>query len=275
MAALPIQPFSAPAVSVQAYGFAATFNLKELLSCFKEVDARVEKDRLLANFGPGRFALAYDFGAIVFIGTEPAEKQAVLDRLITRFHESHLPLEESFLIEAHSTGQTEVRFDRVMVPEVTLPVVEIVGEMLAQSVSMDYYASDVLELEGETDRITEELIQKGRVPRDTRALVKFIGQCIATRNDVISTLALFDKPDAAWENEQLDRLWNGLYKMLELDDRYRALEAKLRIFQDNMEVLVDLTRQGQTLRLEVAVVVLIVFEIAVMMWQLLFQGRHG
>jgi methylenetetrahydrofolate dehydrogenase (NADP+)/methenyltetrahydrofolate cyclohydrolase len=40
-------------------------------------------------------------------------------------------------------------------------------------------------------------------------------------------------------------LWNGLRKMLELDDRYRALDAKLRMFQDNLVLLVDLARQRQ------------------------------
>jgi required for meiotic nuclear division protein 1 len=264
-----------PTVTVNAYGFAATFKLRDLLDCFRSAaEARVEKDRLLASFGPGRYALAYDFGAVVFVGAEAAERQKVVDALLAHFKsEPHRPLEESFLIETGGP-QIEVRFDRVIVPELLLPVVEIVAEMVAQSVAMDYYAGDVLEIELQTDRITQELASKGRVPRGTRRMIRFIGQCIATRNDIISTLALFDKPDATWENEQLDRLWNGLHQMLELDDRYRALEAKLRIFQDNMEVLVDLTRQGQTLRLELIVAVLIVMEIAVMFWQIALPA-HG
>jgi uncharacterized Rmd1/YagE family protein len=265
-----------PTVAVNAYGFAARFKLKEILGCFRSAaDARVEKDRLLASFGPGRYALAYDFGAVVFVGAEPAERQAVVDALLAHLKsEPHRPLEESFLIETGAqVPQTEVRFDRVVAPELSLPLVEIVAEILAQSVAMDYYAGDVLELELQTRRITEELASKGRAPRETRRLVRFIGQCIATRNDIISTLALFDKPDATWDNEQLDRLWSGLHQMLELGDRYRALEAKLRMFQENMEVLVDLTRQGQTLRLEVIVAVLIVMEVVVMIWQIATQRQ--
>ena len=38
--------------------------------------------------------------------------------------------------------------------------------------------------------------------------------------------------------------------MLELDDRYRALDAKLRMFQDNLVLLVDLARSRSTLFLE-------------------------
>jgi uncharacterized Rmd1/YagE family protein len=94
------------------------------------------------------------------------------------------------------------------------------------------------------------------------------------RNDVISTLALFDKPDDTWENEQLDRLWSGLRHMLELDDRYRGLEAKLRLFQENLVVLVDLARQRHTLLLEWAVMLLILFELAVMIFQIVTGASH-
>ncbi len=263
-----------PTVSLQAYGFAETFKLKELLGCFASAaEARMDKDRIMATFGPQRLALVYDFGAVVFVGAEPAERQRVLDALAAKLKpDPQRPIEESFLVETGSP-QIEVRFDRVMVPELTLPVVEIVAGILAQSVAMDYYASDVAEIEAATARITQALTAKGRVPRNTRQLIRFIGQCIATRNEIVSTLALFDKPDSTWESEQLDRLWSGLHQMLELDDRYRLLEAKLRLFQENMEVLVDLTRTGQTLRLELIVAVLIVMEVVVMIWQMASQ-RH-
>jgi uncharacterized Rmd1/YagE family protein len=85
---------------------------------------------------------------------------------------------------------------------------------------------------------------------------------------------LFDKPDATWENEQLDRLWSSLRKMLELDDRYRALDAKLRMFQDNLVLLVDLARARSTFFLEFAVVVLIACEMAIMVWQVLASTGH-
>jgi required for meiotic nuclear division protein 1 len=163
----------------------------------------------------------------------------------------------------------------VILPQLELGAVEIVAEVLAQSVAMDYYADDVAEIEAETDRIAGELRKVGRIPGRVPNTLQFIGLCIATRNDVISTLALFDKPDATWENEQLDRLWNGLRKMLELDDRYRALDAKLRMFQDNLVLLVDLARQRQTFVLEFAVAILIAMEMAIMVWQIVATTGHS
>jgi uncharacterized Rmd1/YagE family protein len=263
------------AIGVHAYGFAATFNLRDLQAVFTPpVVARVEKDQLTATFPGGRYALIYDFGAVVFVGVDAEERDRVVAAIGQRLTgEPHPPLTEDFLIEDKAGPSFEVRFDRVLVPELTLDVVEIVALVLAQSVAMDYYNHDVYEIEQVTDRIAAELRSAGRIPGRIRELTQFIGLCIATRNDVISTLALFDKPDSTWENEQLDRLWNGLYRTLELDDRYRVLEAKLRMFQDNLEVLVDLARQRSTLTLEAVVVVLILLEIVIMIWQLM-GGAH-
>jgi uncharacterized Rmd1/YagE family protein len=254
---------------IAAYGFAATFKLRELTETFSFLGhVGVRKDRLLVSAEGRRYVVAYDFGAVVFIGVDPDAQTRLIAELTKRIPpEPYPPTTESFLIEIEPGASAEVRFDRVVVPELSAGAVDIVAEVVAQSVAMDYYAKDVEEIEVETDRIASLLRTEGRVPGPVRKLVQFIGLCIATRNDVISTLALFDKPDATWESEQLDRLWNGLHHILEIGDRYRALEAKLRMFQDNLEVLADLTRQRQTFFVEVAIVVLILLEMLIMVWQ--------
>jgi required for meiotic nuclear division protein 1 len=264
-------------VNVHAYAFAATFKLRDLQGVFPSgtVDPRI-KERLVAALGPRQWALAYDFGALVFVGVEPGEQVrfvSAVEKLLPR--EPHPPLTESFTVEINdAAGPPEVRFDRVVVKDLTIEIVDIVALVLAQSVAMDYYAQDVEEIEIETDKILHTLRTRGRLPGRLRGLPQFIGMCIATRNDVISTLALFDKPDATWENEQLDRLWNDLYRMLELDDRYRTLDTKLRMFQDNLVVLVDLARGRDTLFLEVMVVLLILIEVFISMWSILTGARH-
>jgi len=266
-------------IPIVAYSFASTLKLKELVPLFGAGEARVEKDRLLATL-PGkegaRYVIAYDFGALVFVGVDTNDREKCVGSVGAKLTgEPHPPLIESFALDVQPDKPMEVRFDRVILPQLDLGAVEIVAEVLAQSVAMDYYADDVAEIEAETDRIADQLRKLGRIPGRVPNTLQFIGLCIATRNDVISTLALFDKPDATWENEQLDRLWNGLRKMLELDDRYRALDAKLRMFQDNLVLLVDLARQRQTFVLEFAVAILIAMEMAVMVWQILSATGHS
>jgi len=119
-------------VGVNAYGFAGTFKLRELISIFPPGVARVEKDRLIASWGDGRWALGYDFGALVFVGVEASDQVTYVHALSRKLgSEPHAPLTENFLIQVEPNAQQEVRFDRVMVGELTLGVVEIVSEMLA------------------------------------------------------------------------------------------------------------------------------------------------
>src|SRR5262245_44688832 len=113
--------------TVHAYGFADTFKLPSLVSAFPPpCEARVEKDRLIATAGVGRWALAYDFGAVVFVGVDAESEARTMASLTERLGEAP-PLTEDFIIEDKPGAAFEVRFDRVVVPELTLDVVDIVA----------------------------------------------------------------------------------------------------------------------------------------------------
>lgn len=270
-------------LNARAFGFAATFRLRELGTAIQkehegvEVHQDSDRDRLVLRFTRARqvgerLAILYDFGAVVFTGMDPPEQDHVI-RTITAHvaPEPHPPLTEDFLIEVRPGAPVQVEFERVIVPEASLQVLDLVGLLLAQSVAMDYYEEDVQEILGRTDSIIQSLQVAGRIPGRLPDLVRFIGSCIATRNAIISALALFDKPDSTWEHRELDRLFNGLRHELEIDDRFRALEVKLRMIQENLVLLVDLSRHRSTWRLEMAVVLLILFEVVIMLWQM-FRG---
>lgn len=262
-------------VPVHAYAFATTFRLKELVGILPDTEVELDKDCLVIRV-PGeaapRLAVLFDFGALVTIGLPSGERERLIRALNARLApEPHPPLTEDFLLELRPGGRLEVQFDRVILPEATLPALKVISLILAQSVAMDYYEEDVQEILSRSEAITRSLQAEGRLPGRVGDLVKFIGSCIATKNGVIATLALFDKPDAAWEVQSLDRLYNSLRLELELDDRFRALEAKLRMIQENLVLLVDLSQHRSTWRLEVTVVLLILFEVLLTLWQM-FRG---
>src|SRR4051794_17046194 len=170
-------------VPVNAFGFSSTFKLRELEPVFAEVaQAHVSKDRLGATLGDSAWALAYDFGAVVFVGVDATAQQRIVGNIGKKLAgEKHAPMIEDFFIESEAAN-FEVRFDRVLVPKLTLEVADIVALVLAQSVAMDYYGRDVDEIEVVTDRIAEELRERGKLRRGVRNLTQFIGLCIATRN---------------------------------------------------------------------------------------------
>jgi uncharacterized Rmd1/YagE family protein len=261
------------AVPVHAYAFATTFRMRELTPCFPGAEVTVAKDELSATFPDGASAIAFDFGAVVFFGGADATRTATVAAIARSFGETQAAHTEEFLVEVAPDNAPEVRFDRVVVRELSAPVREVVGLLLAQSAAMDYYEDDVAQILARSDRIMRDLAERGRIRGRVSTVVKFIGACIQTKNDVVETLALFDKPEVTWEEEPLDRLFVALRTMLEIDDRFRALEYRLREIQDNLVLLVDLSQQRSTLRLDVMILLLILVELVVMIYQVRGGGH--
>ncbi len=268
-------------IPVHAYGFAATFQVRDLVRKLPEaiVDVDAARDRAVARFpaaeGEVKLAILHDFGAAVFFGLD----RVACDRLVAHLlagldPEPHAPLTEHFLLEVRPGAATEVKFDRAVLPSARLAHLELVSLLLAQSVVLDYYEEDVGEILARTERITQGLAQRGRIPGRVRNLRQFIGTCISTRADIVLSLALFDKPDSAWDDAEADRLFNGLRAELEIDDRFRAIERKLGMMQDDLVLFVELSQTRTSWSLEVIIVALILMELLLSIGTLL-GGAHG
>ena len=259
-------------VGVRAYAFASTFKLRELVGLFPAGSTRLLQDELRATLDGGGEAICFDFGAVVFFDGPADRRDALVAAITARVKDTQRPRTEDFLVEVRAGAKPDVQFDRVILPELTEAARDVIAVLVAQSAAMDYYEDDVGEILVQTERITRDLKTRGRMRGRVRDIVKFIGHCVETRNEVIETLALFDKPDVTWEQEALDRLFVQLRRMLEIDDRFRALEYRLQMIQDSLVLLVDLSRGESNYRLEVSVVVLILLELVLMVWQM-FRGH--
>lgn len=248
-----------------AYGFATTFKIRELVPCFAGATVRQSKAQIVAEYAPDRMVIAFDFGAVVFVNVGGEERARVLGTILAKVatEEPHPPLEEDFLIEIEPGAPEHgtVAFDRVVVPALSAPVADLVTLLLAQSVSIDYYEEDLEEVITALDKKANGMAKTGRIIGTTRDFARFVGSSIATKNQIIQALAVLDKPAVTWEAEPLDRLYRDLRTMLEIEDRFRALEYKLRAIQETLELFLDLSQTRRMLFLEATVVILILFEI--------------
>ncbi len=256
-----------PVLHAHAYGFASTFKMRDLQPCFSGARVRPSKTQIVAEYGPDRFAVGFDFGAVVFVNVASEERARVIGAILERVatDEPHAPLEEDFLIETREgvPPQGIVSFDRVVVSELTAPAVELITLLLAQSVSIDYYEEDLQEILVTLDRQTDRMAKKGRLSGSPRDLMKFVGSSIATKNQIIAALAVLDKPAVTWEAEPLDRMYNHLRSMLEIDERYKSLEYKLRTIQETLELFLDLQQTRRGFLLEATIMMLILAELGI------------
>jgi len=112
------------------------------------------------------------------------------------------------------------------------------------------------------------LAEQGRTPGGRRAILKHIGHALLVQHRVSGRVAVAEKPDAVWDRPDLERLYARLQDEYELTDRADALARKLALISETATMLTDIIDTKRSLRLEIMIVVLIVFEIIITAYQI-------
>jgi uncharacterized Rmd1/YagE family protein len=263
-------------VSVHAYAVSATLQPKTIEALFGPGAERVRLTKTIAvlRYGPVSWAVAHDFGAVVFLGVEEVERERVIGRFLATLAEEPRPaMQESYTVQVVPGAAPAVAFGHVVVADLDARVVEIIALVVAQSAAMEYYESDVDDLVTALAKRSARLERDGALRGSAREMMRLIGRGMRMRSNVIHTLSLLDSPGATWESEPLDRLYRGLRVSFEIEERYRALDHEIRIVQDDLALMVDIIRQRRFIMLEVVVAIFVVVETLIFVAQLLLSHR--
>lgn len=243
-----------------AVAFEENLPLRQVLPIFP--NARMTPHEIYVPIDPGGGLYVYSFGALVTHDVPQDRREAELARLRALVPKlTAQVVREDYTVAEDAAFQTGVADGMLRVDHFTRGRAGIVALTVAQSAAMEYYERIVDDLFVRTGAFVDRLEQSGTVPFRTRPLHRFIGQAITTRGEVLSVLHLLDKPDAAWDDPAMDRIYDDLRAEFDLRDRFTALELKLRSTQEALELLVEVARDRRLLLLEVAIVVLILLEI--------------
>jgi uncharacterized Rmd1/YagE family protein len=248
--------------SFSAIAFVENLSLKELAGAFP--GARLTPHELQRKLESGADVFVYPFGAVVFRDASRAEREAEIARL--RSAQPGLTTEtvrEDFTVREMPEARPGVVDGALVIDRLTGPRAGVVALVIGQSAAMEYYERIVEDLFARTRALVDRLQSRGDVPLRTRPLHRFIGDSIGTRSEVLSVLHLLDKPDATWEDPEMDRIHRELREEFDLTDRYDALQQKLSSVQEALELILGVARDRRLLWLEAAIVLLILFELLV------------
>lgn len=253
-----------PELAIEAFCFESRFNLKELPGWLPAgVECRATKTQIVAQLASNGTLFAFDFGALVFVDAAPEAIKTVLSAFQERLtREPHPPLRETFRLRVDPTLRLpEVSFDAVAVPELSRLGLECVANVLAQSVTIDYYDEDLGHMLEKVGAIAQDFAKTGRMASSRRELVQFVARSIGSQVEMINSISLLDKPDFTWEDEAAERLYDVLRHHLEIPERHRALETKLTTVRGSLSQFLELHAVRRSFVLEALVVALILFEI--------------
>ena len=246
--------------SFYAASFVENLSLKDLSPAYPESKRTPHELRFACERGGHVFI--YPFGVVVFFDVPKLAREAELS-LLSRARPGLTPalVDEEFSARVDANAVPAVADGVLTLDQMTLQRASVIALIVAQSAAMEYYERIVEEMFHRTDRLVERLEERGTVAFSTRPLHRFIGSAVGTRLEVLSVLHLLDKPDEAWDDPGIDRIYDRLRAEFDLVDRHEALEMKLRSMQESLELVLDAARDRRLVLLESAIVVLIVFEI--------------
>jgi required for meiotic nuclear division protein 1 len=243
-----------------AIAFEENLSLRQLAPVFPQ--ARPSAHRLYLPTMPDGAMYIYPFGAVVMHDMPVNRRESELAKLRTAVPKlTTKVVREDYTVLEDPALEIGIKDGMLRVDHLTEARAGIVALTVAQSAAMEYYENVVEALFSRIAASIEVMERRGTVPFSTRPMHRIIGEAISTRTEVLSILHLLDKPDEAWDDSAMDRIYDDLRAEFDLADRYNALELKLRSVQDSLELLVEVARDRRLLVLELAVVFLILLEL--------------
>lgn len=261
-------PFDAR-YSFNAFHFTDILRLKDVDRIFSQPVISRSSTKLVYQEGASGYIFIYRFGSIVFFNVNPARQTEIIEKIkaIIGVKDFFITSEE-LLIDVEKNHKNEVFFEKVNLDAVTLERLDVLALVLAQSTALEYFELKVDELMRTSGRITWNLKSKGRMHMSEKEINKFVGFCMLAKQDLISSMYLLDKPEEAWNDEILDTLYRDSAEMFELKERYRTIDHKLKMMQDNLEIIADLLKSRRTTLLELTIILLIFIEVVLFVYEL-------
>lgn len=214
-------------------------------------------------------AFVFRYGVLVLFGASEATEQRLIADLAEHVVDppAH-PETETAWIEIRADAEETVSADgHIRLREATPERLLLTATVLARSVVLARDEARIAEAFDRVEPLINELRAHGRATMPIRRVMQNIGDVLSAQHRVVGRAQISEKPDLLWDHPHLDRLYGRLEAEFELGDRARAVERKLEVIGDAAEWLLDLVQDKRSLRLELAILVLIAFEVVLNLYE--------
>ncbi|MBB4196650.1 hypothetical protein CCR94_20325 [Rhodoblastus sphagnicola] len=230
---------------------------------------------LAFRVGPSGLVSLYRYGVAVLVGLSPLEEDDIISKLKDRIVGARLLKEDETAQLVLDGAEDRIAPGGVIgLKDLSDARFLVFADALAKSVAL---GRDEREVNGVLDKIEPlayGLAQYGRPMRGRREMLKLIGQALGVQHRVSGRVAVEEKPDVLWDRPDLERLYARLEDEYELKERAQTLQRKLDVIVETARALADLIDADRSTRMEAAIVVLIVLELAVSLFQIFFPPGH-
>lgn len=235
----------------------------------RHLGTRIDTRGLAADIVLGQVAnaagltFAFRYGVAVTFCTSAETIPALDMALLAHVQEpaAHQEIESASVVITDG-GKERVDDDGVIqLADGEEPRLLLVATVLAHSVMLSRDEMLVSEVFDSSVPLVADLQVNGKARLSIPSVMRMVGQVLAARHRVMGTAQAGERPDLLWDHPDLDRLYTRLEAEYELGERAEVLERKFGALGDFTEVLLEIAQDKRAVRLEMAVIALIAFEV--------------
>ena len=271
-------------VDVTAYYLARGLNTRAILnnqtdsglSVYKGLSRSFDKKSVTITLDveKNEYISIFHYGSVVIFNIPKEDHTYHLDLIKEHALQSPLSpndnvLEDHYKLQLQSDLQGLPKIfkaDHLKLKNLDNHSISIIATVLAQTVSLDYYADLVDNMLNSfmAMNINVEHLkgnQKAIEMLDKQKLYRLVAQNNTVITNVLSKLGIFEGSDAAWESQDYHYTWEALRQEFELDYRFKDLSLKLDIVKDNATFFISMLNTEKSEKLEWIIIVLIAAEV--------------
>jgi uncharacterized Rmd1/YagE family protein len=234
---------------------------------------RLASGPLVLALEPRGWAVVFRYGAIVFFNVDPSAQSEFLRRLetvVTRPYDE--PECEQIELRIDPQHEEGVDGDCVFLKEVTVERLQLIADVLGASVALAYDELRVAEQFDRMEPVFQGLQRRGPTMGKVPVLLAQARAALLTEHKMLGRVEVAEKPDVLWEHPEFERLYLRLEDEFEIRDRHLALERKLQLIGRTAETFLGLAHDRRNIQLEWMIVLLIVVEIVIMLYEFFWRG---
>ncbi len=253
-------------IRIEAVQIAESFNMRKFRAEFRaEAFSGSTSEVFYALTENNRYLYVFDYGVVVFGNYDAIAKSEFVNfvkNYATKPVTTDLSEEYTIVID-EEIAKPVVKNDFVTVSLIDPSILRIVMLNTGQSVALEYYEVLTDELITSSKHYILELEERGRLSISKTNLLKYIGRVLNVKNSIVDNLYILDDPNLVWDNEELNLLNRRLKLNFDINTRFKDLDYRLQIVEDNLTLFTDVLNVRESARLEWIIIILIVLEIII------------
>jgi len=242
------------------------------LRSFSSAD-RIATDPVTVAAGAGGLAVLFRYGAVVLFDVAPLEEGELLRQLLPLVRLPYAaPETESLEIRIEPGVREGLESNTLLLNDYAIERFQLVADVLSKSTVLAFYESRASRSFELVEPFAASLEQNRQSQLTAKELLRQIGAALLSEHNLVGRVEVGDKPEIIWEHPNLERFYVRLEDEFEISERHRVLERKFDLLSRTAETIHELLQTRRSLRLEWYIVILIVLEVVLSLYQTFLRG---